>query len=267
MVYITGDTHGAFDIHKINPREFKAAEHLTKDDYVIICGDFGCIWDCGSSDRFWLNWLESLEWNTLFIDGNHENFDVLNSYPEIEWHGGKVHRIRDNVLHLKRGEIFDLDGKSFLALGGAFSHDISVRTEKQNWWKEEMLTKEEAENAYHNLEKRGWKVDYVLSHDIFKTHPAAKSFVNSMDHYNKDQVDVQDVLQVIHDRTDYKKWFHGHYHNDWLFSEQGPEDKAPKEHFTLYDNILKLEDFDHCKNLFKPIDHSTPFAVHDFEAH
>lgn len=87
MVYITGDTHGAFDIHKINPREFKAAEHLTKDDYVIICGDFGCIWDGGSSDRFWLNWLESLEWNTLFIDGNHENFDVLNSYPEIEWHG------------------------------------------------------------------------------------------------------------------------------------------------------------------------------------
>ena len=45
MVYITGDIHGAFDIHKINPREFIPGRTLTSDDDVIICGDCGCLWE------------------------------------------------------------------------------------------------------------------------------------------------------------------------------------------------------------------------------
>lgn len=264
MVYITGDTHGAFDIHKINPREFTAAEHLTKDDYVIICGDFGCIWDGGSSDRFWLNWLETLPWNTLFIDGNHENFDVLNSFPEEEWHGGKVHKIRDNIFHLKRGEIFDIDGHSYLAFGGAFSHDASLREENKNWWKEEIPTAEEAENAFRNLEKHDWKVDYILTHDIFKAHPLAKTYPVNMDLYNEDQKDIQEVLQEIHEKTDYRKWFHGHYHKDLVYEAQ---EKPEAEHFALYDNILELNDFDSQKHLFQEIDQDTPFTIHDFEPH
>lgn len=272
MVYITGDTHGAFDINKINPREFKEAENLTEDDYLIICGDFGCIWDGGSSDRFWLNWLESLPWNTVFIDGNHENFDVLNSYPEAEWHGGKVHKIRDNVIHLKRGEVYEMDGKKWLALGGAFSHDVAVRTEKQNWWKDEMLTKEEAENAYRNLEKNDWKVDYILSHDTFKSHPAAKTFVTSMDHYDDNFVDIQEVLENIKDRTDFKKWFNGHYHKDMVYQEPNPfkkedEDEDLRTFYTLYDNVIRLEDFENSHDRFMKVDETTPFVVHDFEAH
>ena len=115
MIYLTSDTHREIDIHKINPDEFKAGLQMNRDDYLIICGDFGCIWDGASGDRFWLNWLETLPWTTLFIDGNHENFDVLKSYPEEEWNGGKVHRIRENIYHLQRGEIFQLQGKTFFA--------------------------------------------------------------------------------------------------------------------------------------------------------
>ena len=126
MIFITGDTHRELDIHTINPREFVEGRTLTRDDYVIICGDFGCIWDGGSGDRFWLNWLESEGWNTLFIDGNHENFDVLNQYPEETWHGGKVHRIRSNIFHLMRGEVFDIEGKSFFTFGGASSMMLNI---------------------------------------------------------------------------------------------------------------------------------------------
>ena len=110
MIYITGDIHREQDIHKINPREFIVGETLTEEDYVIICGDFGCIWDGSTGDNFWLKWLDSLPWNTLFIDGNHENFDVLNTYPVEEYKGGKVHRIRSKIFHLRRGEVFDIDG-------------------------------------------------------------------------------------------------------------------------------------------------------------
>ena len=45
MIYITGDIHREQDIHKINPREFTVGNSLTENDYVIICGDFGCVWD------------------------------------------------------------------------------------------------------------------------------------------------------------------------------------------------------------------------------
>ena len=83
MIYITGDIHREQDIHKINPREFTVGDTLTENDYVIICGDFGCVWDGSTGDNFWLKWLDSLPWNTLFIDGNHENFDVLNNDPAI----------------------------------------------------------------------------------------------------------------------------------------------------------------------------------------
>ena len=246
MVYITGDIHGAFDIHKINPREFIPGRTLTSDDYVIICGDFGCLWDGGNSDRFWLNWLESLPWNTVFIDGNHENFQVLNSYPEEDWHGGKVHRIRSNIFHLKRGEVFDIDDHTFLAMGGAFSHDARWRTKDVNWWQEEMLSKDEFENAKKNLEKRDWKVDYVLSHDIYKSHPLSACFEHSMDLYREDQVDIQDALEEIRQKLDYKKWFHGHYHTDLVYQKDG------KPTYTIFDNILRLEDFDSCDK-FRPV--------------
>lgn len=60
MVYVTSDLHGAFDIRKINPRESEVAQKMQAGDYLIVCGDFGCVWDGASNDNFWLNWLESL---------------------------------------------------------------------------------------------------------------------------------------------------------------------------------------------------------------
>ena len=40
MIYITGDTHCPFDISKFKPHYFPEGQTLTKEDYVIICGDF-----------------------------------------------------------------------------------------------------------------------------------------------------------------------------------------------------------------------------------
>ena len=233
MIYITGDIHREQDIHKINPREFIAGRTLTDQDYVIICGDFGCIWDGGNGDRFWLKWLESLPWNTLFVDGNHENFDVLNTYPIVEWHGGKVHQIRKNVFHLMRGEIFDIDGLSFFSFGGGFSHDVQYRTEKLNWWQDELPTQEEVDNAYSNLENHKWNVDYVLSHDIFVSHPLAKKYELSLEPYQQ-RVDIQSVLEDIQNKLDYKLWFHGHYHTDCQYNKC----------ITLFDRVVLLDNID-----------------------
>lgn len=56
MIYVTGDTHGLVKLgyrsrdgvsqrlSKYNLRE-KNIPGLTSDDFVIICGDFGGIWE------------------------------------------------------------------------------------------------------------------------------------------------------------------------------------------------------------------------------
>ena len=58
-VFLTGDTHGEMDIAKIE--EFaRVAKGLTRDDCLIILGDFGLLWadppSRGESSR--LDWFE-----------------------------------------------------------------------------------------------------------------------------------------------------------------------------------------------------------------
>ena len=96
---------------------------MTRDNYMIIAGDFGAIWNGEPDDAEQLDWLEALPFTTLWVDGNHENFDELYSYPVEEWHGGKIHHIRPHVLHLMRGQIFETEGYTFFTMGGARSVD------------------------------------------------------------------------------------------------------------------------------------------------
>ena len=103
MIYITGDTHS--DFTRFSTDKFPIPKEMTKEDYAIICGDFGGVWTFekeSNQEKYWLDWLNSKNFTTLFVDGNHENFTRLYNYPVEEWHGGKVHKIRDSVLHLMR---------------------------------------------------------------------------------------------------------------------------------------------------------------------
>ena len=106
MIYATGDTHGS--LQRFQPEHFPEQAGMTRDDYVIICGDFGGVWDGGKKDERNLDWLESLPFTTLFVSGNHENFDRLSKYPVEEWNGGKIQRIRPHVIHLMRGQVLDV---------------------------------------------------------------------------------------------------------------------------------------------------------------
>ena len=122
MVYITGDTHSEFE--RFSSRRFPQQKEMTRADYLVICGDFGGVWDNSSQQRYWLDWLEQKPFTTLFVDGNHENFDLLQQLPCREWQGGQVHVVRENILHLMRGEIFTFAGRSWFAMGGGASHDM-----------------------------------------------------------------------------------------------------------------------------------------------
>ena len=125
MIYITGDCHR--DFKRFSTRIFPEQKEMIKEDYVIICGDFGGVWSKGKEDKeekYLLDWLENKPFTTLFVDGNHENFDRLYAYPAEEWHGGRVHMVRPSVIHMMRGQVFEIEGKHIFTFGGASSHDI-----------------------------------------------------------------------------------------------------------------------------------------------
>ena len=59
MIYVTGDCHQ--DFRRFNARNFPEQREMTKEDYVIICGDFGGVWNKGGEsgeEKHLLDWLE-----------------------------------------------------------------------------------------------------------------------------------------------------------------------------------------------------------------
>lgn len=233
MIYITGDCHQDFE--RFNLDVFPEQKEMTKDDCVIICGDFGGVWNRNeesSREAKLMDWLENRPFTTLFVDGNHENFDRLYAYPVEKWHGGKVHKIRPSVIHLMRGQVFEIDGKSIFAFGGASSHDIAggilepddpdfkkkkkkldqgwypYRVNHVSWWKQELPSEEEMQEGIENLAAHDNKVDFIV------THCCASSTQNLLG----GGLYKTDILTEYHEKirqnTSFKKWFFGHYHDN-----------------------------------------------------
>ena len=242
MICFTGDTHG--DFSRFNLKNFKNQIKMTKNDFVIICGDFG-IWD-KSDEKLW-DWLENKPFTTLFVDGNHENYDLLKEYTVEPWNGGLVQKIRPSVIHLMRGQVYNFHDKTVFTMGGAKSHDIDdgilelddkdleqkmrdldkrnalYRVNHLSWWKEEMPNRAEYDLALANLEKVNWKVDMIIS------HCAPSSIVEKIGRGFYDTDELTDFFEMIKNKCEFKYWFFGHYHDNNIIDDK---------FILLYDEIV-----------------------------
>ena len=164
-IFITGDTHGNIDYDK-----FLALEDfsLTYEDHIIICGDAGICWSNSTFQHF-INLYRNIGCTILFIDGNHENFEMLNQMPLVEYKGALMHQIDEHIFHILRGEIVSIEGITFLCIGGACSIDKDYRVPYVSWWPEEEITFHDIDNAIDNLAKVDYKVDYVVTISSIKS--------------------------------------------------------------------------------------------------
>lgn len=250
MIYITGDCHQNFE--RFNMSVFPEQKEMKKEDYVIICGDFGGVWNKkeeNKGEKMLMDWLNCKSFTTLFVDGNHENFDRLYQYPAEEWHGGKVHKIRPSVIHLTRGQVFEIDGKNIFTFGGASSHDIDggilepndpdykkkkkeldqewrpYRINHVSWWKQELPSEEEMQEGRRNLAMYNYKVDFIVSHCC----SSSTQMLLGGSMYKPDI--LTDYLEEIRQTTNFKKWFFGHYHDN--------QNVTAKE-ILIYEQIIRV---------------------------
>ena len=246
MIYITGDTHNATDMSNLSSKNMKLCCMEQKVDFhdittAIVLGDFGLPWyECpvdekgihpeDHTDRYLLKWYKEKPFTLLAVQGNHDNYDMIEKLPEVEMYGGKVLRLSENVYYLKRGEVYLVEGKRFLALGGAMSDDKSWRTPHESWWPQEEWTEAEREVLHSKLPDI--QVDYVLSH----TGPSAGIALTDDFFLNEKYLAEvrKDSTVVLNDEIDsklsYKKWFFGHWHTDWGYEHFSESKYVPLCH-------------------------------------
>lgn len=206
-VFFTGDLHG--DITKLI--RFIERFNLTSEDSIIVLGDAALLWRNDKKDfKITLkNWeLCSNGVHLYFIDGNHENFKLLNHLPIDENNMGVV---SETIHYLRRGQTYTFNNKKVLVCGGADSIDKFRRTEGLSWWPDEAISEETIDgiSAGH--------YDYVLTHccprSVFENN---RVYLITLSNIDQDYVEHQseDMLEKLKNKITFDKWYFGHYHID-----------------------------------------------------
>lgn len=212
MIYITGDTHGQFG----RIEEFCERLKTSREDILIILGDAGINFSGQKQDSLKKRFLESLSITLFCIHGNHEQRPyTIDSYKEKSWHGGTVYyEEKYPLLFAKDGEVFDLDGKQVIVMGGAYSIDKMFRLiYGYGWWEDEQPSEEIKKYVEAQLDKLGWKVDVVLSHTTPLKYEPVEVFLPGVDQSKVDK-STEEWLDGIEDKLEYQKWYCGHYHTE-----------------------------------------------------
>lgn len=207
MIYITGDTHREF--YKLHDVE------KNKDNMLIILGDVGINYYLDERDKKLKEQLNSYNIKLFCIQGNHEERpENISTYKEIDMFGGKVFIEEEypNLIFAKNGELYDIDNKKVLVIGGAYSVDKNYRIiYGYPWFKDEQLNKEEMDNILNKY--KGQYIDIVLSHTCPLKYEPTEVFMKCINQSDVDK-SMEKFLDRVEESINYDKWYCGHYHTE-----------------------------------------------------
>ncbi len=223
MVYVTGDMHG--DLERLYDKEFRK---LKKGDVLLVCGDFGYIFDGSKTEKQVIKYLATRKFVTAFVEGTHDNLDTIYRCRTTMWKGGMVHRIKGNLLHLMRGQIFNIDGYSFFTFGGGESIDKDMRVEHGRWWREEEATPAEMADGARVLYEAGCNVDFIITHEP----PSLVKSAMLLRRGDTDRVNkLNGYLEEIGRSCTFGHWYFGSLHEDRVITEH---------HTCVFEKVLPV---------------------------
>lgn len=215
MIFVCGDIHGKHDIAKLTTDKWRQGATLTKKDYLIVAGDFGVLWKNKEDDeeRKLKKWLELKPWTTLFIDGNHENFERLQALPREQKFNGIVGKVNDSIYYLKRGFVYTINDKKFFVMGGGDSIDKAGRVEGLSWWREELPNYKELRFGMKELQDNDNCVDFIITHSCPESIFELMGFSDIG--YDSSEKFLRQYFDEIVKITTFKAWYFGHFHNEY----------------------------------------------------
>lgn len=208
---IAGDWHGDANSAIAMLKLFKNAGIQT----VYHVGDFGIY-----RDRDGVKFLRAINRqlklygiNLLVNPGNHEDYSLINS---IEVGEDGLQRLDTNVTVLPRGYRWEIDGHSFVALGGAASINFTSLKKDISWWAEELITG----GDLYRLAEHG-EADVMITHEA----PLGIATLETLKETNKDEwlpveleyaYQSQQMMTYAVEIVRPKMFFHGHYHHGYI---------------------------------------------------
>lgn len=220
MIYVTGDKHG-----QLESFEGSAYKKLKRGDTLIICGDFGFIWDGSAEEQRKLKWLQKRKYQIAFLDGYYENLSRLLEYPEEEYCSGKVRRIAPNIVWLQPGELYEMEGKKVLVFGGGSIAPRLMDIQIDAVQREINPNDPEVEHLVKNLNRCGGKVDVIL------THEPPLSIKNCLEDDRDDYAAIHDLLEQVRKNATFGCWYFGKLHLDR---------KIPPAYCAVFNDVVVL---------------------------
>ena len=217
QVYVIGDIHGDFNILEARFGDVRSSFNVEKKDVLFVAGDAGFVnsYENAESKQKRIQNLNSLPFIIIVVLGNHENYDIIESFDEVSIFDGKCYKEKDvDVYYAKNGQIFNIDGYKYFTFNGGLSIDKEQRLQMQEkygikfWWDQE-IKEEDFNEAY--MKYFSYRLDYVITHDVPTT--IFNKLTQFIPGRFKDQTcPLQPFLEKLYILKKYKHWYAGHYH-------------------------------------------------------
>ncbi len=221
LICVTGDMHG--DLNRFKDKKIKK---LKKGDFLIVCGDFGFVWDGSKKEKRILKKIGRKRFYTLFVEGCHENYDLLDEYPEENFCGGRVSVISGRLMRVRRGSLLDLQGNKIFAFGGGQTKEIDIRRESKTWFEQELPTTDEVKHGTESLISVNREVDYIVTHEPPATMKEFLGFeVRQISH-------MHTFFDAVKNDCKFKMWFFGKAHKNKVI---------PPKYHCLFDEVVQIE--------------------------
>lgn len=185
---------------------------------LIILGDAGILYfgeehphEIGKK-----NYIASCPITLFCIRGNHEDRaeDRIECVLQDVGIVGKifVDEKYPNIWHAQDGGEYQIAGRWFLTIGGAYSVDKAIRLLRGwKWVPNEMLSDEEM--AAIKKKVKGHIYDHVLTHTCPYDWQPVDLFIRGLDEESIPH-NMEWFLSDIRDEIFYNRWWFGHFHDD-----------------------------------------------------